>query len=565
MGVPRLLRIILEKYPKSHTFVKDVTIDYLFIDFNSIIYESFEYVMKHLKHDINVEEQILNEMINITRMMIVDNVKPKKLVYISIDGTPPKGKMIEQRSRRYKKLYSDMMQKGIYEKHGQVMKSIWNTTYITPGTKFMAKVTEYMKNAIVTGIMPKYLEYILSDVSVPGEGEHKFLPYIETLNERERICIYSNDGDMIMLMNRFPHHESYIMTKVNLDIEVIKLKYKEEKYIYLIKDEIYKGMLNYFSDLKINNEEEQRRFIRDYTFITMLGGNDFVKHIYFLRLKEQHSYNLLINMYISLRKSYGWLTNNDLTLNVKFLVEIMKELGKQEMKWCKKIQQKTDNPNKSKYSPSSTCSNAWEEEWKIFEHTPYYKKEHPQYELYIDEFSRIDFTSKNWKEKYYNTFFGKSYNLKDICVQYLKSLFYTFKYYFNKPPNWSFYYPYHASPLPSDIYYYMIEMMKDKTLTQIFKFTKDGPYKPLEQLMLVLPKKNDILDENLKNIMNELSEYYPDDFILDVIWGQKFIYSEPILPDIDETIVFEKMGKVKLSKEQEKLNKINMDPLYFSL
>jgi hypothetical protein len=54
-----------------------------------------------------------------------------------------------------------------------------------------------------------------------------------------------------------------------------------------------------------------------------------------------------------------------------------------------------------------------------------------------------------------------------------------------------------------------------------------------------------------------LVQYFPLKFELDVVMGDKFIYSEPNLPDFNDEKVIEVLEKIKLSKTDENRNKLS--------
>ena len=53
---------------------------------------------------------------------LIEYTQVSDLLYIAIDGIPPKGKMKQQRMRRYKSVLE---------------KKLWDTNAISPGTYFM--------------------------------------------------------------------------------------------------------------------------------------------------------------------------------------------------------------------------------------------------------------------------------------------------------------------------------------------------------------------------------------------------------------------------------------------
>ena len=135
---------------------------------------------------------------------VIDEIaKPKKLVYIGVDGVVPRAKMVQQRFRRFSGWKQSTMEKEVKAQFGVEEKSIWNRNSITPGTVFMKKLSDGIRKAIqqkkITTI--RNLEFIFSDSSVPGEGEHKLIPFLRDKGKTkdEKVVIYGMDADLIML------------------------------------------------------------------------------------------------------------------------------------------------------------------------------------------------------------------------------------------------------------------------------------------------------------------------------------------------------------------------------
>ena len=87
------------------------------------------------------EGKLLNGIVKQLQHVICEVVKPKKLVYIAVDGPPPRAKMVQQRARRYKSIKEDSYIKDLEEKYQiKIPTTPWNKSAISPGTSFMAKL-----------------------------------------------------------------------------------------------------------------------------------------------------------------------------------------------------------------------------------------------------------------------------------------------------------------------------------------------------------------------------------------------------------------------------------------
>jgi 5'-3' exonuclease len=108
MGIPYYFYNIYKKYNNltiDQSSISKIGIDYLFLDYNSLIHPCAQEIIKikEVEKDYNekfLEDDIIENCIIYTRYII--NVVGAKNVYIMIDGVAPRAKMNQQRERRYK-------------------------------------------------------------------------------------------------------------------------------------------------------------------------------------------------------------------------------------------------------------------------------------------------------------------------------------------------------------------------------------------------------------------------------------------------------------------------------
>nr|XP_031861454.1 5'-3' exoribonuclease 2 [Kwoniella shandongensis]KAA5528526.1 5'-3' exoribonuclease 2 [Kwoniella shandongensis] len=245
MGVPALFRWLSKKYPKIvNRVVEDAPkrvrgpdgeiveeplryenpnpngfeVDNLYLDMNGIVHPCTHPEGKPAPE---TEEEMMVEIFNYTER-VVNMTRPRKVLMMAIDGVAPRAKMNQQRSRRFRaaqdaadkeeekreaiKLFEVMGHKVSDE---TANKKSWDTNAITPGTPFMDLLSISLKYWVSYKLTNdpgwKDLKVILSDSSVPGEGEHKIMDWIRrqrshpNWNANTSHVIYGLDADLIML------------------------------------------------------------------------------------------------------------------------------------------------------------------------------------------------------------------------------------------------------------------------------------------------------------------------------------------------------------------------------
>jgi 5'-3' exonuclease len=154
----------------------------------------------------------------------VKMIRPESKVFIAFDGVAPVAKLNQQRERRYKSWFTTIVEQTIHRKAAAAMmggtgteastakgvqaalQKAWNTSSITPGTRFMTKLNTRMREYVAAqayaandGSGPTYI-YSGSDTA--GEGEHKIFEYIREFpgyHKDTTTLIYGLDADLIML------------------------------------------------------------------------------------------------------------------------------------------------------------------------------------------------------------------------------------------------------------------------------------------------------------------------------------------------------------------------------
>lgn len=567
MGIPKYFRWITSKY--DNLIINNVNnIENLYLDANCLIHPCCRNILNNNKHLIqnhiyvykNNSQNIQNN-INIyskleTKMFenIIEYIiklyqfsKPTNLLYISIDGVAPRAKMEQQRVRRYRSYKEKQLIDNINNKYNEESDPYWDTNAITPGTTFMLKLSNYLQNNLIKIPNIDNISIILSDTSVPGEGEHKIIQHIRK-NKNIVCCIYGLDADLIMLSlcvdnDIYLLRESINFGKVDMEtllylsIQDLKIKLKEE-------------ILNKIDIELIDNLEICDNIIIDYVVLCFLLGNDFLPKLINLDINE-NSVETLINIYtklISIRK-HNLVINNKIQFN--FLQQILNNLYNTEDIVLQKLQKKINN---RKIYRNKNYENYVERDIDMLKYYPI-----------LNNNKQFDLGEKKWRDKYYEYYFNiknilKNYDyIEQICDTYIEGMQWNLEYYINDCCSWTWYYPYRVSPCLREICQYLNDRVYSKKNLITF------PYTPLQQLFLVLPRySKELLPIEYQSLIDDIDiiEFYPYDFKLDTFNHYWFHECNPIIPNLNDNLILKKLSKIKLKNIDIIKNKITYNPIY---
>lgn len=460
MGIPVYFNTLIKNYSDNILYLNKQKINYLFLDLNCLIHPT----CKNLT-DQNIfnEEQMIDDIIR-NILKLIEYTNTDKLLYIAIDGIPPKGKMIQQRKRRFSSNDSNNKQ--------------WNSNCISPGTKFMNKLNNKLHEFIKT----ININVILSDSNERGEGEHKILSYIRNNNLDGTISIYGLDADLIML-SLVSRCNNILLLRETTEYNI---ENTNTDYIYLNIDNLKAILLKEIG-------YDKPHIIDDYIFLCFLLGNDFIHHIPSLNLRY-NGYHILINTYKKLQYKYhGYFQlinrDNDNIIYKTSFKELIYELSILEEDILKK------NHDKRKYQRVQLLK----------KYNPYindFKKE------YMNEISNEKLTIQNVND-YKNVMLSHFPLNKDIIdsmindlpllllndssdnyyvnksqdiYEYLKSIIWCTHYYFKECIDWRWAPECNRAPFLEDLNIFL----KDNNDYEI-SYNEDNEYNYQELLEFILP------------------------------------------------------------------------------
>lgn len=547
MGVPKFFRWLSERYPLVNQRVLERNqTDCFYLDMNGIIHNSFQ---KALEESVFKQEEIFQKIFSYTSHLF-RIVRPRKLIYLAIDGVAPRAKMNQQRSRRFRSV-KDLDKKEIpivSGEKGNIFISN-DSNCITPGTKFMSDLSTSFK---------EWLEYktkndlewqqgcdvIFSGSEVPGEGEHKIMNFIRKMKKYSvydkyelKHCLYGLDADLIMLgLVSNERHFTLLREKLVGNGKSMGKNFKAGSMpkngpasdeFHLLEVSLLRDML--FLEFKPKEKFSYKyileRVVNDFAFMCMLIGNDFLPSLPHLDIASG-GLNLLVRSYKEIQKDLkGYLTSGS-----------RMHLGRVEI-FLEKLSSEAEG---------------------VF----FYKKN-----KYLKNSDKII----NYKADYYESKFGTNFTendhslkLKNLKEKYIEGLNWCLSYYHIGCPSWDWFFPAYFAPLGSDLY-----NLSDLKV----RFFKGRPFEPMIQLLAVLPpKSSNLLPKSLAQLMvdpdSPIFDFYPENFKIDMN-GKKNIWEGVVLlPFIDQIklleAVKENRKKNKLSAKEEERNCFGKDIIFYS-
>lgn len=381
MGVPAFFRWLSRKFPKIITPVLEEEeqiingvripasygnpnpngeLDNLYLDMNGIVHPCSHPEDKPPPAN---EEEMLLAIFEYTDR-VLNMARPRKVLMIAVDGVAPRAKMNQQRARRFKsardKQIKDAEKERVALEMGQliddsIQTKTWDSNAITPGTPFMDKLAIGLRywTAYKLATDPGWenLQVIISDATVPGEGEHKIMNFIRSqrsdtqYNPNTSHAIYGLDADLIFLglATHEPHfrvlrEDVFAQDQRSLSVRnQMHMSEDRKKHLQEYKKPFLWLNINVLREYlevelnipKLNFKFDLERAIDDWVFMCFFCGNDFLPHLPSLDVRD-NSIDILVGIWKRLLPRLSSYLTTDGKLNLESVELLLSELGAQE-------------------------------------------------------------------------------------------------------------------------------------------------------------------------------------------------------------------------------------------
>lgn len=482
MGVPGLEPFVCANSRSSVTEIIQGEnlkreVDYFYADSNgalhSICQRIFNYGEKKMVIDMydgvsyekkirDVYQEYFMSLVNVTKV-----VRPRKVLYIAIDGAAPLAKQNQQRQRRF----------------GRSSTSEFDSSNITPGTRFMHDLTIFIKDSIPYAINGEFrptnsfqksisgvwegIEVIFSPPTVAGEGEHKLMEYTRSLPETEKInashCFFGPDGDLIMLG----------LTSALPNVHLLRQDiFRNGGYKYIDIGHGFSTTVSKLFGLKAHTSLQHTK--DDFVVSGLFVGNDFLPKIQMFATVRD-GLDFMMHTLQSTRVPLSKSSKIDIGGLKKFVSSIAK--SEKDM-----LLDQVLTDDRRRLPPEGDIR---------------------YLNMLILENIQVDNDNLNFDYVTYRRMYNRKHfslkpeesdvvvhtNVKKACYDYLKTLVWVFEYYRNGIVDWDWAYRHHYPPLMIDFAAYLNTVPNDID----FRFELGKPTFPFEQLLGVLPKSSSSL------------------------------------------------------------------------
>ena len=515
MGIPSYFAHVLKKYPHVIKRLSELPcINNLYLDCNGMVYDVVRQMQYTPENQAAYESEMLQRICESIDACIAI-LRPTSSVFIAFDGVAPVAKLNQQRERRYKSWYLGEME--AQRRHEIVSarntqagsgkpkalkveppKPAWNTSSITPGTKFMNalhdKLAEYYDTKNPSALNVRYnlsgAGIIVSSSKEPGEGEHKLFEYIREHaadHANTTTVIYGLDADLIMLCMSHLHISRgiYLYRETPEFVKSINVAL-DEKERYFMDIPVFADAI--VENLRVTHMKSDQTPVMDYIFMCFMLGNDFMPHFPALNIRTTGIASLMEAYRATIAPNETIIqttVTGECAIHWPNYKKLVAHLAAQELTLIRK--EHTTRDRQARHMRDT------DKEDDVMHDVLMLPMTQRDVERDINPFQ------PGWENRYYASLCDMHstptivQEKTALCRNYLEGMEWTFRYYTRGCVDWKWTYANHYPPLLADLVHHIPDTYDP---TNAFSFLRIKPKEPIRdvvQLCYVLPRASHAL------------------------------------------------------------------------
>ena len=469
--------------------------------------------------------------------VLANLVRPKKGLYIYMDGVAPHAKLMQQRKRRYLSMMRYKLLKT---------EPIWDTNAISPGTMFMIRLAAFLRKQIRDVPLRSGITTRFSFSDENGEAEHKIFAAMASIPHDESVMIHGLDADLIML--------SLLSHRPN--ITLMREPHDGADFQFLCIDRLREGIIRELSTKhmwQVGTDgdgifgHEACDAIESYIVWCFLLGNDFLPHMPALHLQKNGLQKVL-----GAAQHTMLVSSSSSTIDWETMHRVLEDLCKEEDEVMHALVAE---------SIRKRCHAKTDEERVDM----YPLLDENRSDLAMELYSRGGVRNvPAWRQLYYKKLFGTRMHdlaiIADACREYMVGIEWTYRYYKRLARSSEWYYPFAYAPTMSDLanhmatgkeaHLHMVEEWKENHKVPVF-------IPDYVQLLCILPPESrTLLPNKLRDIMTDpglgCTHMYPKKYPILTFLKTRLWECSPILPPLDIPLLKKSSGRIITQVERLK-------------
>ena len=538
MGIPSYFTHVLKAYPHVIKRLSELPcINNLYLDCNGMVYDVVHQMQYKPEEQAAYEAELLQRICESIDACIAI-MRPMSSVFIAFDGVAPVAKLNQQRERRYKSWYLGEMEaqrrrevvknknnnNTIYNKGKKASfieppKPAWNTSSITPGTKFMNalhdKLAEYYDTTKRAALNARYnlsgKGIMVSSSKEPGEGEHKLFEYIREHaadHANMTTVIYGLDADLIMLCMSHLHISRgiYLYRETPEFVKSINVTLDEKERYFMDIPEFADAIWGAMSAPHTPNGAliptitpreggvRGQRLLRrthgspmDYIFMCFMLGNDFMPHFPALNIRTTGIATLMGAYRATIGADETIIQTTPLgeyAIHWPNYKKLIAHLATQELTLIRK-----EHATRDRQAKHMRDSDRGDDVMHDVMMLPMKQRD---VEIGINPFE------PGWEQRYYAAMCDMHGAIDppavaSLCRNYLEGMEWTFRYYTRGCVDWKWTYANHYPPLLADLVHHIPETHDPANAFSFLSIKPKEPIRDVVQLCYVLPRASHAL------------------------------------------------------------------------